>query len=438
MPDKCQFTEEPCDAKVSSTVLESSGSREGVTDFTRSCQDAIQHTWTRLNEQGNDRWVLDADIKGAFDSISHEYVLKAIGLVPGREIIKQWLKAGYVEAEMLHETESGTPQGGVISPLLANIALNGIDQLLTKYKKRQGKNKSPRAPKYGFVRYADDFIITAETKEDIEAIIPEVVEFLSLRGLEINPDKTNIVHVEQGFNFLGFNVRHFQGSCLTQPQKEKVLTFLRGIRIWLKQNKNTRPEAVINHLNPIIRGWGNYYKHGVSSKVFSYLDHQIFQAVWKWALSRHPNKGKKWVAKKYFITVNGRKWNFHATVLGKDEKKKSLILTKVTDIPITRHVKVKGTASPDDPTLAEYWSKRQSNYGKMYFAKGTKLHKVASSQGWKCPVCGEHLFNGEELHTHHVVRVTDGGTDKEENLVHLHKACHKHIHTSKRSEKQKA
>ncbi|WP_226583346.1 group II intron reverse transcriptase/maturase [Microseira wollei] len=299
----------------------------------RSCHDAIEHTWVRLNKQGNDRWVLDADIKGAFDNISHKFILKAIGEIPGRELIKQWLKAGYVESEIFHETESGTPQGGIISPLLAN-ALDGIEQVLSQFKKRQGKNKSPRSPKYGFVRYADDFIITAETKEDIEEIIPSVKELLKTRGLELNEDKTNIVHVEQGFNFLGFNVRHFQGSCLVKPQKEKVKLFLREIRDWLKSNKHASPEAVIQYLNPRIRGWGNYYKHGASSEVFSYVDHQIFQAIWKWSLSRHPSKGKKWVAGKYFITANGRKWSFHAIVNDRSGKRKNLILTKLGDLPI--------------------------------------------------------------------------------------------------------
>ena len=385
---------------------------------------------------------MDADIKGAFDNISHEYILEAIGEIPGKELIKQWLKAGYVEAEVFHETESGTPQGGIISPLLANIALHGIEQLLGQYKKRQGKNKSPRAPKYGFVRYADDFIITAETKEDIEAITPVVVDHLKLKGLELNQDKTNVYHVEQGFNFLGFNVRHFQGHCITQPQKEKTLKFLQGIRDWLKKNKHTSPEAVINYLNPLIKGWGNYYRHGVNSRVFSYVDHQIHQALWRWALGRHkaerPSKGKKWVARKYFITAKGRKWNFHAKTKDRRGKEKLLILMKLSDIPTIRHVKVKGMASPDDPTLTEYWEKRQTKYGKAYFGKATKLNNIAENQNWKCPICGEHLFNGEKLDTHHKVQVKHGGTDEEGNLVHVHRTCHLKIHTGKSSELQEA
>lgn len=179
-------------------------------------------SWSRLCA-GRDTWILEADIKGCFDNISHDYILKTIGLVPGRELIEQWLKAGYVEAKMFHETESGTPQGGIISPLLANIALNGLEGLVFQYKKiktyqyvdkKTGKTRTKKEgkQKYGYIRYADDFIITAETKSDIEAIIPVINEALRQRGLELNQDKTNITHVGEGFNFLGFHIRQFKGS----------------------------------------------------------------------------------------------------------------------------------------------------------------------------------------------------------------------------------
>jgi len=396
----------------------------------RSCHDAIEQTWLRLRS-GRDTWVLDADIKGAFDNISHDYILKAIGLIPGRELIKQWLKAGYVEAEMFHPTSSGVPQGGIISPLLSNIALDGLEQLLTGYRKtKRYKSCTHNPPQYGYIRYADDFLITAETKEDIEAIVTTLEEFLRERGLELNPDKTKIVPVEQGFSFLGFHIRQFQGSCYVMPQKEKVKDLLKGIREWLNANKQATPEMVIYHLNPILRGWSNYYKHSVSKRVFSYVDHQIWKALWKWSLRRHPNKGKRWVANRYFKTINGRKWNFAATVKDRRGKWTTITLLYLPTVAIQRHVKVKGTASPDDPELKDYWQQRQTRYGKTYWDKGSKLYKVAVNQFWRCPVCHEHLFNGEELHTHHLIRVADGGTDMAENLIHLHLACHRHLHNS--------
>ena len=408
----------------------------------RSCHDAIEQTWIRLNSQANDRWILDADIKGAFDNISHEYLLNAIGEIPGRELIKQWLKAGYVEAEIFHETKSGTPQGGIISPLLANIALNGMENFLSQFKKTKeykytdskGRKRTEREqkPRYGFVRYADDFIVTAENREDLEAIKPILETWLNQRGLNYNADKTQITHVNEGFNFLGFNVRHYKGKCLIKPQKEKVKEFLSGIQQWLNQHKTVKATAVIQYLSPIIRGWGNYYKHKVSKKTFSYVDYRIWQMLWKWSLRRHPNKGKKWVASRYFRTINGTKWNFAQPVKSRQGKDTIITLPKLAYIPIVRHVKVKGTASPDDPSLAKYWQNRQTKYGKSYWAKGSKLYQVALNQNWKCPVCGEHLFNGEKLHTHHIIRVKDGGTDKAENLIHQHVACHRHEHTNKK------
>jgi len=167
---------------------------------------------------------------------------------------------------------------------------------------------------------------------------------------------------------------------------------------------------------------------------FSYLDYLLWQMLWKWSLRRHPKKGKGWVAQKYFRTSNGAKFHLAQPIKSRNGRETLITLPKLSNIPIIRHVKVKGTASPDDPTLTKYWQDRQSKYGKSYGAKGSKLYNVAVNQDWKCPVCGEHLFNGEELHTHHKIRVKNGGTDKAENLVHLHKACHWHEHASKRSE----
>ncbi|GET44527.1 RNA-directed DNA polymerase (Reverse transcriptase) [Microseira wollei NIES-4236] len=403
----------------------------------RSCQDAISQVWIRLQD-GRDEWVLDADIRGAFDNISHEYILKAIGLCPGRELIKQWLKAGYIEAEMFHPTESGTPQGGIISPLLANIALDGMDDLLGQHyrtieyirkgKYRQGQTKKRKVSKYGFIRYADDFLITASTKEDIEVILPQIKEWLKQRGLELNTEKTRILHRTEGFNFLGFNVRAYDGKCLIKPQKEKVKAFLEKVRTWLKTHKTVKAETVIRVLNPIIRGWTNYYRHFVSSKTFNNVENEIWKAIWKWCLLRHPKKPKSWIKDKYYQTIKGRSWTFTTQIESRSGKERIITLTRTTEANITRHVKVKGKASPDDPTLKDYWVQRQVKYGKEYFNKGTKHYRIAQRQQWICPICGEPLFNGEELHTHHKIPVKDGGNDAENNLLILHYACHRHIH----------
>ena len=406
----------------------------------RNCHDAIEQCFLRLR-QGCDTWVLDADIRGAFDHLSHSFILNAIGPVPGRELIKQWLKAGYVDADMFYPTTEGAPQGGSISPLLLNIALNGMEEMVLSHTTTKVYQPSAHAtsqalrkrksPTYGYCRYADDLIVTAKTKTDIEAIVPKLQEWLKPRGLELNMDKTQIVNIQQGFNFLGFSIRHYNGKCLCRPQKEKVLAFLQRIRCWLKHNASITPAAVIYHLNPILRGWGNYYKHGVSKEVFSYVDHQLWKAIWRWCRRRHPKKSSQWVMGKYFQTLKGRAWTFATTVTDPAGKRKLLSLVRLAEIPIQRHIKVKGNASPDDPALQDYWAYRQTRYGKTYWDKGSKYYNVAQRQNWRCPICHDPLFNGEALHTHHLKQRKDGGIDGEDNLIHLHQACHQHLHQTK-------
>jgi RNA-directed DNA polymerase len=405
----------------------------------RSCHDAIEQCHARLRTGKNcpnDRWLLDGDLRSAFDNLHHEFILSRLGPIPGRELVKQWLKAGYVEAEVLNPTSRGAAQGAVISPLLLNVALDGMERLLDQYPKvkeytihSKGRTWTSRvkAKKYGFSRYADDLLVTAQTRDDIEAIKPVLADWLRVRGLTLSEEKTQIVPIEHGVNFLGFHIRHFGGRCLTVPQKEKVLNFLREVRAWLKTHPTVKSEAVISHLNPVLRGWANYYKHSASKRVFSYVDDQVWKALWHWSLRRHPNKGKRWVAQKYFLPESTG-WTFRAAVKGRSGQPKVITLHKLRSVPIERHVKIKGTASPDDPTLGPYWQDRRTRYGKSYWVRGSKLYRVAVHQQWRCPVCAEHLFNGEDLHTHHKVPLAAGGSDDEDNLVHLHHICHRQVH----------
>jgi RNA-directed DNA polymerase len=311
----------------------------------RSCHDAIEQCWIRLNRHCKDRWVLDADVRAAFDNISHQFILDQIGNVPGRELIKQWLKAGYVEEEIFHATDSGVQQGGVISPVLANIALDGLGEFL-------GRN-------FGFIRYADDFVVTAKSKEDLEEVKPKIERWLEQRGLALNDEKTRISSINDGFDFLSFHIRHFNGKCFTKPQKEKVLAFVSRIKTWLNKHRSSTQENVIRSLNLIINGWANYYRHAVSKQVFSYVDHRIWKLLWSWCLRRHPEKGKRWVRDKYFTTKKTRQWSFFAKSQDRHGNQRNLYLVHLSDIPIRRHAKVAGTASPDDPSLREYWTKRK-------------------------------------------------------------------------------
>ncbi|BAZ71019.1 reverse transcriptase (plasmid) [Fischerella sp. NIES-4106] len=386
----------------------------------RSCHDAIEQTFRRFNDGlfgGSNKWVLEADIKGFFDNIAHESILIQLDKFPGRNLIKGWLKAGFLFEGKFNSTETGTPQGGVCSPLLANIGLHGLEIYI----------KSTN-PKLGVVRYADDFIVTAKDKGSLEIAQIQIQQWLSKRGLELSTEKTLITSIEDGFDFLGFNHRHYNGKLLIKPAKKKVLDFCKRIGDEIVLLNGQEQEVIIRKLNPILRGFANYYKGVVSKETFGYISYRLWQYLWRWAKRRHPNKNTKWVRKRYFKTINGKKWTFCTITTDRRGKEKDLILYPIASTPIERHVKVKGDASPDDPSLKDYWEKRHQKYGKSYWERNSRNYKIAQNQEWKCPVCGEPLFNGEEIETHHIVPVAQGGLNDIGNLQHLHVACHKQVH----------
>jgi RNA-directed DNA polymerase len=384
----------------------------------RSCQDAIEQCFNKLRvwKHGH-TWVLEADIKGFFDNIAHESILTMLGNFSKRELIKGWLKAGFVFQGKLNPTEQGTPQGGVISPLLANIGLHGLETYI-----------KATNPKLGVVRYADDFIVTARDKQSLENVQNLIQAWMSKRGLELSAEKTVITSMEDGFDFLGFNSRHYDGKLLIKPSKKKVLSFCKRIGEEIRNYHGVEQEVLIKKLNPILRGFANYYKGVVSKETFSYISHRLWQYLWRWARRRHPNKNNRWVRKRYFKTIKGNRWTFACTTSDRRGKDKELVLYQISCTPIERHIKVKGDASPDDPSLKEYWDKRRTSLGKSRFNKGSKFFTIAKNQDWKCPECGESLLNGEEIETHHIVPVAEGGTDDVENLQHLHRACHFQVH----------
>ncbi len=328
------------------------------------------------------------------------------------------MKAGYVYEGIFNPTETGTPQGGVISPLLSNIGLHGLEELIKTHNKRMG-----------IIRYADDFVVTAKSKEEIEESIPRIRQWLSERGLELSQEKTTLVHIDEGFNFLGFNARHYAGKLLIKPQKEKVIAFCQKIGKIIKKMATVKQSVLIKKLNPVLRGFANYYQGAVSKEIFGYIKTRVWQYLWKWCKRRHLKRRLKWVKDKYFRRIKGTDWTFSCDVKDRRGNKKPLCLYNIHTTPIIRHVKVKGTSSPFDANLAEYWEERQTKEGKSYWAKGSKYEQVAKQQNWKCPNCRQSLFNGESIETHHIVLVKDGGSDDTENLIHLHHKCHKQEHS---------
>lgn len=400
----------------------------------RGCHDALSRLFVSLARQKKKLWVLDADIKGCFDNIDHNYLLDTLGNFPAKKVIGAWLKAGYCEFPFVdvQVSDVGTPQGGVISPLLANIALHGIEEALD-IKTVSTTGHGYGSNKYTLVRYADDFIVLGKTKAAIEEAKVILEHWLKIRGLEFASDKVRICHASEGFKFLGCSVKLYnrKQTLLITPHPTKVKAFREKLReIWLR-HKGQAPQVVIKALNPIIRGWANYYSPFVSSKVFADLDHFMYHRAWRYAKRRHPQKNHQWIAAKYFGSQVGSKniWRF----FGYLDSATRLFLLKFSDTKIVRHVMVKNIMDPDDPSpeARAYWVKRDAAKAANHWANYSSKLKLSNKQYHVCPICSESLYNEEELHTHHIVPKKDGGADTYDNLLILHEICHRQVHSAK-------
>jgi RNA-directed DNA polymerase len=390
----------------------------------RSVHDAIAACFNWLNSRSAARWVLDADIRSAFDRISHVHIDQRLGNFPARRQIQAWLKAGYLEHGQFFSTTEGTPQGAICSPLVANVALDGLADLLV----RQFPHPKERTRAYfGYVRYADDFVVTSPDKGRLEAAIPVIQQWLAERGLELNEEKTHVVHIDDGFNFLGFNLRRYKGTLLIKPQKEKVLAKLTEIRSWLKAHAGAKQEDVIAHLNQTLRGWSLYYRHVASSQIYPYVDHRLFRMLWTWARRRHPKKSAKWIKAKYFRTMGTRKWVFAVHTKNRRGHRITRSLDE-TRLAIKRHILVVGRNSPLDPALRDYWRKRAIWRAQLRYEAKSAKRALTARQNWKCPVCQASLLNEEPLDLHHRQAVAHGGTDELDNLDIRHEACHYNAH----------
>jgi RNA-directed DNA polymerase len=312
----------------------------------RSCADAISQCFLSLCRKNNAEWVLEGDIKSCFDLISHNW-LKA-NTIMDKTILEKWLTSGYIEKGSFYKTKEGAPQGGIISPRLATITLNGLEKTV-----KTGFRKSDRV---NVIVYADDFIITANSKELLEyKIKPKVEAFLKERGLELSQEKTKITHIEDGFDFLGFNIRKYNNILLIKPSKKSIKSFLGNFRETIKSNPTATTQGLIHLLNPKIRGWTNYFRHVVAKETFSYIDHEIFLALRNWMRRRHLHKSWKWRKNKYFRNDGLRNWIFSTKV---KDKNKHLDLFRASSVKIVRHVKIKGNANPFDSEYIEYFKKR--------------------------------------------------------------------------------
>jgi RNA-directed DNA polymerase len=270
----------------------------------RSCADAIEKCFNALSQKQSAPWVLEGDIKGCFDNISHDWLLANVPM--DKTILRKWLKSGYMEKQSFYTTNDGTPQGGILSPVLANLALDGLQTLLAEHYPCGAISRKARGAKINLVRYADDFIITGGSQELLETEVKPLVEqYMRERGLELSQEKTVITHIKDGFDFLGQNVRKYHGKMLIKPSKKNVQTFLNQIREVVKENPTTTAGSLITKLNPKIRGWANYHSHVVSKETFSSVDNAIFNVLRRWIRRRHPKKNSDWIRTKYFTSRGG-------------------------------------------------------------------------------------------------------------------------------------
>jgi RNA-directed DNA polymerase len=406
----------------------------------RSAHDAIVRVHLIARSNTRKSWVVDADIKGAFDNISHSYLMETLGKIPARELIRQWLKAGYMDEGIRYETLAGTPQGGIISPLLANIALDGMEKALTMYKmQKNGKTiisnegikynyKGHAIGKRAIVRYADDFLIFCESKQDAEQVQKVIAQWLLERGLILSEEKTKIVHLQEGFNFLGFNVRQYPlinakagKKLLIKPSKESVQRLRDKLKAEWHLFNGQEVDRIIQKLNPIIRGWANYFRVGVASKVFKKIDSWMYVRQFHYAKRMHPKKSLKWRQERYWDMLNldrGDQWVFGNTRTGRH-------LLKFSWFPIERHILVKGNSSPDDAQLKGYWQERER--AKIKDLKFSK-QRLAYKQNGLCRVCRQSLFNGEEIHVHHKVPRSQRENNHYSNLELVHLFCHQQVH----------
>jgi len=390
----------------------------------RSTHDAIEECFVNLSRKSSAEWVLEGDIKGCFDNISHDWLLANVVL--DKQVLGKWLKAGFIEFGKLNSTNAGTPQGGIISPVLANLALDGLEEVLYSHFGRKN-TKAAYKTKVNYVRYADDFIITGISKELLENEVKPIVEaFMAERGLTLSPEKTVITHIDDGFDFLGQNLRKYKGKMLIKPSRKSVKSVLGKVRDIVKGQKTVTAGLLISQLNPILRGWANYHRHIVAKETFNYVDYRVWKLLWQWCRRRHNNRHKRWIKAKYFKSVGPRNWTFSGIV--PDDRIVRLIYTN--DIPIKRHIKMKAEANPYDLAFEQYFEKRQERIWRDSMQGKRILLMLWLRQQQCCAMCRHPITKTTEWNIHHIVEKVKGGSNELSNLVLLHPNCHRQIHAS--------
>ena len=402
----------------------------------RRCHDAIQSIFNAIRYKS--KYVLDADISKCFDRINHSQLLDKVNTFPtARRQIRAWLKAGILDNGITLFPKEGSPQGGIISPLLANIALHGMEEAIKEYAATWKGNKVANRNSLSLIRYADDFVILHKDRKIVKTCEEIIRKFLGKMGLELNEEKTKTIHTldeyegkKPGFNFLGFNIRQYQVGkyqtgkstngtplgfkTIVKPSKEKVKEHYQQLVKIIEKHKSAPQVLLIAKLAPVIKGWTNYYKTACCSETFKKVERLLFLKLWKWAMRRQSNKGKKWVRKRYWHTIGGNTWRFSCThegiqyVLPMHQETKSIDYTKI-----------KGSCSPFDGN-STYWASRMGKHPQIR----SSIARLLKKQKGKCNHCKITFKPEDKIERDHIIALQAGGNNEFDNLQALHKHCH--------------
>ncbi|WP_220812436.1 group II intron reverse transcriptase/maturase [Pseudomonas paralcaligenes] len=403
----------------------------------RSTADAMTELHALLSRQDSPQWILEGDIRGFFDNINHDWLCQNVPM--DKTVLRKWLRAGVVDRKQFTATEAGTPQGGIISPCLANATLNGLETQLKNHMVQQLGVKQAEKCKVNLVRYADDFVVTAASKELlIDIVMPWVEQFLASRGVALSPDKTCVTHIEDGFNFLGWSFRkyaptspHRKTKLLIKPASKNVKAFYENIRLIIKESGTLTQEVLIGRLNPVLKGWAQYHSPAVAKQTFSRLDHLIHWRLWRWAKRRHPLKSADWLRNKYFHSIGGRRGVFALPYKSGKGDLKFRQLYELAATKIVRHKRLPGAYHPYDAEHEFKWEALRVQRMQHKLRYRGQIIRLFTRQKGKCALCNHPISKETGWHDHHVIRRVDGGSDLLSNRVLLHPNCHSLIHSQR-------
>jgi RNA-directed DNA polymerase len=383
----------------------------------RQCADAIDQCFKVLRQNTSATWILEGDIQGFFDNIRFSWIEEHIPM--NKRVLSTWLRSGFLDRGTLFPTTAGVPQGGIISPVVSNMVLDGLETVV------HGGSWHRRVHNINYVRWADDFIVTATSRQVLEdTVLPRINAFLAERGVRLSPTKTVITPIAQGFDFLGQTLRKHErphgkpGKLQITPSQASFRALKARIKALCKRPAGRTPVQLIDTLNPVLRGWANYHRHVICGETFAKLDDFVWRRLSRWAKRRHPNKTGRWIAERYFPHQAGESWRFADPVTGKR------IIRVRQAVKPQRHVKVKGDANPFDPAWAAYFQHRDRQLALK--ASSAFRAKVLHQQHGRCPVCRQVIQCEEDLELHH--RDGDHQHNRLVNLAFLHPNCHRQVH----------